>query len=93
MKTLWSKYKIQHRYTVDEEELLSVTKFSFKKNSFKSFLVCSQSISNGDETAPNASEIGTTTRLFEIQRMVSSVNELYSSANSLNTVISFSWAS
>ena len=51
MKALWNRYKIQHKHAVDEKELLSVTKFSPKKGSFKSFLACGQSINNGDEAA------------------------------------------
>ena len=53
MKMLWSRYKIQHEYAVEEKELLSTTttKVSPKKDSFKSFLICDQSTSNEDETA------------------------------------------
>ena len=52
MKTLQSKYKIQHEYVIDEEELLSVIviKISLKKDLFKSFLICDQFINNKDET-------------------------------------------
>ncbi|ERF73687.1 hypothetical protein EPUS_00940 [Endocarpon pusillum Z07020] len=51
MKALWSRYKIQHKHAVDEEELLPAAKFSPKKGLFKSFLACGQSTGNEDEAA------------------------------------------
>ena len=51
MRTLWSRYKIQHEQAVDEEQLLSSTTLSPQKGSFKSFLACGQAAGNEDEAA------------------------------------------